>query len=201
MPLNFEGEIFGTLDEANGEGCVLYYGGSFNPPHMSHYLFVCALRGYCPQSQIIVAPTYSHAFEKRLIDFDLRLGMLRTVFSGMSHVTVSEVEKTLHLPKSYTFDVVCALRERQAMKQIFICVGADIIETLSAWHRIEELCKVAKFLVFPRAGYAQEGTLSMPYLPDISSTTIRELLSSGKRDVVRGLIPRCILDDVESLYG
>lgn len=193
--------MFGTLDEADAGSSVLYYGGSFNPPHMSHYLFVCALRGYCPQAQIVVAPTFSHAFEKRLIDFDRRLRMLQTMFSGMAHVEVSAIERALHLPKSYTFDVVCALREQQPTKQIFICVGADIIETLPAWHCIDELCKVAKFLVFPRAGYASECALPMPCLPDISSTAIRELLLSGKRDAVRGLIPRCILDDVAALYG
>ena len=201
MSSSFESGMFGTLDEADAENSVLYYGGSFNPPHMSHYLFVCALRGYCPRAQIVVAPTYSHAFDKRLLAFDLRLRMLKTVFSGMKQVEVSAIEKTLNLPKSYTFDVICAIREHQPTKQIFICVGADIIETLPAWYRVDELCKVAKFLVFPRSGYAQAGTLRMPYLPDISSTAIREHLAAGERDAVRGLIPRCILDEVESLYA
>ena len=63
---------------------IIYYGGSFNPPHIAHLLFAVALRAYCPQSEILVAPTWSHAFGKDLRPFDARLRMLEAMFDGIA---------------------------------------------------------------------------------------------------------------------
>ena len=109
---------------------IILYGGSFNPPHFSHLLFVAALGGCFPEAEIWVAPTYAHAFGKPLMDYELRLRMLEAMFAPYRHVVVSTIERDLHRSTSYTVDVVRAILAQCPGVRVSVAVGADIVPTL-----------------------------------------------------------------------
>ena len=195
-----------SFSEINTENTIIYYGGSFNPPHIAHIMMVSQLRAYFPKAQIWIAPTYLHAFDKKLIDFDLRMEMLKRCLGDSGNVTISDIERDICLEegshKSYTIDVVRRLRKQNPDKRICIVVGADIIPTLPQWYCYEELMQLATFLFFPRQGYDNSQSLNVPFLPEVSSTEIREMLATGHDpERLRGLVPAVVLEMVTSTYS
>ena len=108
---------------------IILYGGSFNPPHFSHLLFVAALGGCFPEAEIWVAPTYAHAFGKPLMDYELRLRMLEAMFAPYRHVVVSTIERDLHRSTSYTVDVVRAILAQCPGVRVSVacCNGANMM--------------------------------------------------------------------------
>ncbi|MBQ9395869.1 MAG: nicotinate-nicotinamide nucleotide adenylyltransferase [Proteobacteria bacterium] len=175
-------------------GEIIYYGGSFNPPHIAHVLFAAALRSYFPDAEIWVAPTYSHAFHKSLMDYDLRLRMLHASFAPIQGVCISTIERDLHESTSYTIDVVREILRRHPGCAVRIAVGADIVPTLGMWRGYDELCKLASFLVFPREGCDNSVAINMPHLPEISSSEIRNAIELGDWDYVRKFVPARVFD-------
>ena len=75
------------MPEINSPESIIVYGGSFNPLHMSHVLVHAALSAYFPLAQKWIVASYSHAFDKPLMDYERRLSVLRSVF-GQSPQTV-----------------------------------------------------------------------------------------------------------------
>ena len=173
---------------------IIYYGGSFNPPHIAHVLFVTALRAYYPEAEVWIAPTYSHAFHKSLMDFDLRLRMLYAAFAHIQGVCISTIERDLHESTSYTLDVVREILRRYPGCDVRIAVGADIVPTLEQWRSYDEICKLASFLVFPREGCDNSVAVDMPHLPEISSSDIRNAIELGHWDYVRKFVPAGVFD-------
>lgn len=173
---------------------IIYYGGSFNPPHIGHVLFAAALRAYFPDSEIWIAPTYSHAFHKQLMDYDLRLQMLQAAFASLQGVKISTIERDLHESTSYTIDVVREILRINPGCTVRIAVGSDIVPTLEQWRSYDELCRLASFLVFPREGYDNTPAVDMPHLPEISSSDIRNAIGLEKWDVVRKFVPARVFE-------
>lgn len=184
------------ITEANTNNSLIYYGGSFNPPHIAHVLMVSALHVYCPRARIWVAPTYVHAFNKSLMPYDLRLQMLEQTMGHIPNVTISTIERDLHDSTSYTIDVVREILRREPQTKIYITVGADIIGQLPQWRAYEELCRLARFMVFPREGYDNTLALPIPHLPEVSSSEIRKKMSADND--ICGLVPAAVSELLES---
>ena len=183
------------LAEAQEKRLVLY-GGSFNPPHISHVLFSVMLHCLMPQARILVVPTWRHAFDKTLLPFEWRLRMLHAVLDGFPNIEISAIERELQQPKSYTVNVVKALQRKWPDHRICVAVGADIVPTLPQWYCIDELMSLADFVVFPRQGFKAEA-LALAPLPQISSTDIRLALQRrGPKDIVflRTYLPTKVLE-------
>jgi nicotinate-nucleotide adenylyltransferase len=179
----------------NHPNAILYYGGSFNPPHIAHVLMVSALRAYYPKAEVWVAPTYQHAFGKDLLSYDLRLQMLKAALADISGVKISTIERDLHASTSYTIDVVRSLKAQHPHKEIWIVTGSDILPQLPQWRSYEELCQLAHFLIFPRQGYDNSQALPVPYLPEVSSSQIRDILSQGGQiQDLHHLVPAAVLE-------
>jgi len=188
------------FEDLPSEEALILYGGSFNPPHISHVLFAVTLHMIMPQARVLVAPTWSHAFNKTLMAYETRLEMLHSIFDGMPGIEVSTIERDLHESTSYTIDVVRALKVQNPHSRILVAVGADIVETLPQWRSIDELNELCDFLIFPRTGYEAKA-LPIPALPEVSSTQIREALALGTPKAmqwVRSYVPAHVLRVLET---
>ena len=176
------------------QNSLIYYGGSFNPPHISHVLFVSALRAYYPEAEVWIGPTYSHAFNKSLLPFEDRVQMCHAAFDLISGVRITTIERELHESTSYTVDVVREILKREPAKKVYVAVGADIVPTLPKWREYEALCQMGEFLVFPREGYDNDCAIEMPHLPEISSSSIREAMRIGDWGFVRKFVPAKVVE-------
>ncbi len=156
------------------------FGGSFDPPHVSHVLAVKTVLETNVVDRVIVVPVYGHAFGKRLAAFEHRLAMCELAFSELpaelrSRVEVSAIERELP-PPNYTLYMLEALHALHPDAALRLVVGGDVLRDHGKWHRWDDVVRLAPVLPLGRVGVAVEGAPAA-VLPEISSTDIRNWLA------------------------
>ncbi len=183
---------------------IALFGGSFNPPHLCHTLATLWVLQTQPIDEVWWIPTFQHAFDKELVDFDQRMAMCERALCELSRVRVDDIERTLG-GESRTIDTVDALQKRYENTQFWLIIGADILSEVHRWKNWEGLMERVGLIVVGRRGYDRDDlrdyvasstdvvdSLDLN-LPDISSTGIRDALSDGDYEAVRPWIPRSVL--------
>ena len=171
---------------------VAIYGGSFNPPHVSHVLAVAYALSTAPIDQVLVVPCFLHPFAKELASFEDRFAMCELAMAWMPHVSVSRVEAELG-GESRTLRTLEHLRAEHPEWEMRLLVGADILVDAPKWHGFARVKELAPLLVLGRAGVSRDDAPA-PLLPEVSSTEVRALLGAGRLDEARSLVPRDVID-------
>ena len=155
---------------------VAIYGGSFDPPHISHVLaatYALKVGGF---DRVLVVPVFDHAFHKQLTPFQHRTRMCELAFAGIEGVEVSPIEQDLETPSLTlrTLERLSALHPDWSMR---LLVGSDVLGDTAKWHAFERIAELAPPYVVARPGY-QHPDSHAALLPDVSSTRIREALAN-----------------------
>ena len=188
---------------------IALFGGSFNPPHVCHTLTTLWALQTQAIDEVWWIPTFQHAFDKELVDFDQRMAMCELALSEISRVRVDDIERNLG-GESRTIDTVKALEERNPNSQFWLLIGADILGEVHRWKNWEGLMERVGLIVVGRQGYERddlnsyvatstnvEDSLDLN-LPDISSSRIRDSLNQSDYQAVRPWIPRSVLDYISA---
>ncbi len=186
---------------------VALFGGSFNPPHLCHTLATLWVLQTQPVDEVWWIPTFEHAFDKRLIDFEARLQMCRLAVDELQRVRITDIERRLG-GESRTVDTVRELQSRHEGTEFSLIIGADILGDVDRWKHWHRLTEMVHLIIIGRQGYhrdhpdaledARSVTDSLDLeLPDVSSTLIRQSLESSDYDAIRPWIPRAVLDYID----
>jgi nicotinate-nucleotide adenylyltransferase len=184
---------------------VAIYGGSFDPPHLSHLLaavYALKVGGF---AHVLVVPVFEHAFQKRLSPFEHRVRMCELSFAGIAGVEVSTVERELETP-SLTLRTLEQLARQHPDWAMRLLVGSDVLSETGKWHAFERISELAPPYILARPGYGHPDARGA-VLPDISSTRIRDALA--RRDEpesetwLAGSVPSAVLAYIaeHGLYG
>ena len=173
---------------------VAIYGGSFNPPHVGHVLAVAYVLATADVDDVLVVPTFQHPFAKELAPFDDRFALAEAAFGFLPRAQVSRVEAELG-GESRTLRTLEHLARAHPTWEMRLMVGTDILADAPKWHGFEAVQRLAPLLVLGRAGVTREGGPE-PVLPEVSSTSIRELLAAGRADELNTLVPRAVLSEI-----
>ncbi len=161
-------------------------GGSFDPVHNGHLALAIAAINAQQLTGVLLIPSIKNPLKKNadMADFADRIAMLKLAVDGNKQLEVSDIEQNKTL-SGYTIDTIAALREQFPKRMFSFLIGADLLEELPKWHRIDELCELMSFIVISRPGYdfsqipaAYKDTVEVLVAdtPDVSSTEIRKLL-------------------------
>jgi nicotinate-nucleotide adenylyltransferase len=177
---------------------VAIYGGSFDPPHVSHVLaavYALKMGGF---ERVLVVPVFEHAFHKQLTAFEHRTRMCELAFAGIERIRVSLVERDLETP-SLTLRTLQHLAAQHPEWSMRLLVGSDVLGETSKWHAFERITELAPPYVVARPGYEHPDSRAA-LLPDVSSTRIREALETKSAQdheaLLAASVPRAVLDDV-----
>src|SRR3954466_10537342 len=154
---------------------VAIYGGSFDPPHVSHVLaavYALKIGGF---ERVLVVPVFEHAFHKQLTAFEHRSRMCELAFAGIDGIEVSRVERDLSTP-SLTLRTLEHLAQLHPDWSMRLLVGSDVLGDTAKWHAFERITALAPPYVVARPGY-EHPVGGAALLPDVSSTRIREALA------------------------
>jgi nicotinate-nucleotide adenylyltransferase len=151
------------------------FGGSFNPPHVSHVLAVAWVLCTAGLERVLVVPVFRHPFVKTLASFEDRVAMCRLAFEPVRGVEVSTVEADLEVP-SLTIRTLEHLERENPDWRLRLVVGADVLDDAETWHAWDRVVAKAPLLVVGRAGVARPDA-PPPIAPDVSSTEIRRWLA------------------------
>jgi nicotinate-nucleotide adenylyltransferase len=181
-----------------GLGRIGVLGGSFNPPHIAHVLMAVAVYATEDIDHLWVIPTADHAFGKKLAPFEHRVRMCHLAFRHLAGgAAVLDLES--RLPRepgtpTYSVDTLRALHAvRPGIRPVWIA-GSDIVAELAQWREPEEVQRLCRMVIVPRAGYPGGARLQID-LPLLSSTDVRAHLAAGHD--VSGMVDRAVLAYIE----
>lgn len=175
-------------------------GGNFNPVHNAHLVVADQVRQQLQLDRVLLMPEFlpPHVDHKETIDECHRYAMLQMALAGMDGLGI----ETIELERggiSYTYDTMKLLTEQNPDTDYYFIIGADMVDYLPKWHRIEELLQLVQFVGVQRPKY-KAGTsypiiwVDVPMM-DISSSMVRQFIQQGR--VPNFLLPHDVLDYIE----
>ncbi|UNK20005.1 nicotinate-nucleotide adenylyltransferase [Paenibacillus sp. N3/727] len=187
-------------------------GGTFDPIHIGHMLAAEAARDVYQLDEVWFMPSHipPHKLESGATG-QIRLEMTSEAVSGHpSFRTLDfEIERG---GVSYTVDTVTELRRAYPHIEFTFIIGADMVNYLPKWHRIDELAGMLHFIGVNRPGSSLDVNLLPSFLQkvvkiadmplvDISSTLIRKRVAAGES--IRYMVPDRVYDYIvrSGIYG
>lgn len=173
---------------------VVIYGGSFNPPTLAHVGVVRSfIEGGIRFDAVLVAPTFEHAYGKKLAPFEERMRMCQYAFQGLHNVHVSALDKVIvSEPRGSMYSTYSQLVSIFPGTRVSVIVGQDQAEEIDTkWYRGRDLVGAVSVLVVPRADAPIDfskcpwlnQTLMLPQLApelrNVSSTSARTALRNN----------------------
>ena len=180
-------------------------GGNFNPVHNAHLVVADQVRQQLGLDKVLLMPEYKppHVDVKGTIAEHHRLKMLELAIEGIEGLEIETIELE-RKGISYTYDTMLLLNERDPDTDYYFIIGADMVDYLPKWHRIDVLVEIVQFVGVQRPRY-KAGTsypviwVDVP-LMDISSSMVRDFVAKGRTP--NFMLPKPVLDYIkkEGLY-
>lgn len=161
------------------------FGGSFDPIHHGHLLAAQAVVEGLGLSELRLVPAREQPFKGagHGAGAEDRAAMVERAVAGVRGLRLERAELDRPGP-SYTVDTLRALKAQEPGTHFVLLVGSDAASGLARWHQAPELGRLARIVVFARAGMdalelppGVEG-ITVPAV-EISSTTIRARVRRG----------------------
>jgi nicotinate-nucleotide adenylyltransferase len=165
------------------------FGGSFNPPHIGHYLTTCEVIEKAFLDRIIIIPTGITPLKETqpMATPQQRYQMCEMTFGFDERFIFSDIEIVKSPAVSYTIDTVKTLKAN-VLKDDDLCIiiGIDQYNQFTKWKNYKELLELANLVVMNRAGHEIERDNNIPAsfvevsMFQISSTDIRRRVALEK---------------------
>lgn len=176
---------------------VAIFGGSFNPIHTGHIALAQTVQQQCGLDEVWLMVSPQNPLKRNdadLLDDSLRFEMAQKALEGVEGVKACDYE--FHLPKpSYTWNTLQHLTKDYPDYTFTLLIGGDNWAHFQRWRHWKDILWHHDVIVYPRDEY--QGTISVPLL-NVSSTEIRKRVRAGQS--ISGLVPACIVSDVENYY-
>ena len=176
-------------------------GGTFDPIHNGHLMIARAMLDKLGLDRILFIPDYipPHKRGWHCSPSADRLAMTILAAAEDPRYTVSPMELDRG-GVSYTCDTLRQLyRKWHRFYDLYFIIGADMVDYLPKWYRIDELVDMVQFVGVQRPRY-KAGTsypviwVDVP-LMDISSSMVRDFIAQGRTP--NFLLPKPVLDYIE----
>lgn len=171
------------------------FGGTFDPPHLGHWLAAVDAAEALALDEVIWVPAAQQPLKTGVVSADAahRLAMTRLMVQGDKRFRVDAVELERG-GLSFTIDTLRIFRERYPDAALFLLVGSDAAASLPKWREPEFIRLLAEIVVLARGGAATAYPPGVRVLPtrrvDLSATEIRERVAAGRS--IRGFVPDAV---------
>lgn len=168
------------------------FGGSFDPIHHGHLILARDAMESLGLNRVIFVPANvsPHKLARPPVAARLRCEMVAAAISGEPRFSMDACEADREGP-SFAVDTVRLMQRRFPQAKIFYFIGEDNVPALHTWREIDELMKMASFVVLARGDLEPiEGFPVISRNIDISSTDIRNRIARGLS--VRYLLPDAV---------
>lgn len=130
---------------------LLFYGGTFDPPHSGHYNLLRQTLRREHFDRIVVMPTAlpPHKKAAHYLSDEKRLGAVKMLFGSLPGVTVSDYELQKG-GKSYSVDTLHNLQKQYPDFELYMLIGSDMLFTFEQWHEFREILSLCTVLTAAR---------------------------------------------------
>ena len=209
-------EAIGKGELTMGKKRVGIFGGTFDPIHMGHLIVAETIMDEFHLDKVVFIPAAvpPHKLDKQISPAKHRYMMTMLATCSNPRFQVSDMEMHRQGP-SYSRDTLAQLIEEHGRDtEFYFIVGADSVESLHTWNRIDELLTMCHFIGASRPGCMPDmekiaqrfgplaekiHCLETPEL-EISSTEIRHRV--GQKRTIRYIVPETVEQYIykEKLY-
>jgi len=187
-------------------------GGTFDPPHLGHVAAAVACRDALALDWVLMVVAnepWQKTPLRRISPAEVRIEMVSAALEGVPRVSVSRLEVDRGGP-SYTIETVEevlgeARGDGKVLPEVFVVIGADLVESLPTWERVDELARLVTLAVVtrpPGPGPAPPDGWRSTMVPmegiDVSSSQVRDLVGRGRS--IEGLVPPEVVHCIESRH-
>ena len=210
-------EDIGKGELTMGKKRVGIFGGTFDPIHIGHLIVAETIMDEFHLDKVVFIPAAvpPHKLDKQISPAKHRYMMTMLATCSNPRFQVSDMEMHRQGP-SYSRDTLAQLIDEHGRDtEFYFIVGADSVENLHTWNRIDELLTMCHFIGASRPGcmpdmekFAQRfgplaekiHCLETPEL-EISSTEIRHRV--GQKRTIRYIVPETVEQYIykEKLYS
>ena len=172
-------------------------GGRFDPIHIGHLIVAQDVAEILRLDRILFLVSHNPPHKGVLTSFEDRLRMVQLAVQNNPRFEASDFERKLNLPRSYTVQVLEALRKTlPANITLFFIMGEDQFATLDTWYQPDRLFHLAQVVVMRRPGtrgeppplFQKRVIYTRQRLIEISSSEIRRRVKAGQS--ITYLVPR-----------
>jgi len=167
-------------------------GGTFDPIHHGHLVAASEVTQRFGLDEVVFVPT-GHPWQKQhaaVSPAEDRYLMTVIATASNPQFSVSRVDVDRG-GVTYTVDTLHDLHAQHPDAELYFITGADALEAILSWHRVDELFALAKFVGVTRPGYdlvsthlqhLPPGALTLVEVPAlaISSTDCRARANEGR---------------------
>lgn len=184
-------------------------GGTFDPPHIAHFVIAQEVLEQCKLDEIWFMPVNIPPHKKRpnLSSAHDRVKMLELGIKKQTKFSICTIELN-RTGKSYTVDTMEQLISLYPDYEFYFIIGADMVEQLHTWYKINRLMELVIFIGTKRPGYKLNAAVDnlrmieveVPQL-EISSSMLRERLKNNQS--IDYLVPDEVKEYIKEnqLYG
>lgn len=181
-------------------------GGTFDPPHLGHMIIANEVLHSLALDEIHFMPNQEPPHKERVsgTTAENRVRMLELAIAGNRQFFIEKIELERE-GRSYTVDTMEILQEKNPNYDYYFIIGADMVEYLPKWQRIDKLMNMLQFIGVNRPNYELKSDypiiqVQVPQI-DISSTAIRKRMSTGVS--TKYLVPETVNAYIKEqhLYG
>ena len=175
------------------------FGGSFDPIHHGHLILARDAMEQLGLAKVIFIPANisPHKLDHPPAPAAARCEMMAAAIAGEPRFEMDTCEVDRE-GVSFAVDTVRRMIERHPATDFFYFIGEDNLAALHTWKEIEELRRLAPFVVLARGGTPTN--TKFPVVTrhiDISSTDIRKRIAAGLP--VRYLLPDTTCEIIQRL--
>jgi len=170
------------------------FGGSFDPPHVGHYLAAVDAAERLALDRLIWIPAAQQPLKTDAphgATPEQRYAMVLAAAAAHPKFESSRIEID-RAGLSYTVATVEAFSKEYPAAELFLLVGEDAWNRFSEWHEPERIRTLVQVeVVARRTGSAYPGRVI-----DVSSTEVRDRVRAGKS--IRGFVQDTVAELIES---
>ncbi len=134
----------------NNKKSIVVFGGSFNPPHNSHFSTAQqVLNQYEEVEKVIFIPVNKKYEKDGLLENEHRYNMLKLVTDKNENFILSNIDMEGNR-SLYTIETLEEIQKQYKDKNVWFLIGSDNLKELHTWKRAEELVSRYKVLVMER---------------------------------------------------
>lgn len=124
------------------------FGGSFNPPHLTHKKIAIDLINNNYVDRVIFVPTGDKYNKKNLINSYYRINMIKEMIKDCDKLFISDYEVKGEL--KYTYETLKYFKEKFNNDDIYFICGADNLSYIDKWKNYEDILSKYKIIVLNR---------------------------------------------------
>ncbi len=181
------------------------FGGSFDPPHVGHWLAAVDALEQLALDRIDFIPAHRQPLKAggHAAAPAARVALLEAMIGGDARFAVNTAEIDRG-GLSFTVDTAAAYHAADAGHALFLLLGRDAAAGLARWKEPDRLLRLVRLVVLTRGSeeFAREGpgrdALVLPTRRvDVSSTEVRQRASDGRS--LRGFVLDAVAEQIRTL--